>query len=85
MTILGDIHGQIHDLIAHLDGVGWPDAVPASHKYLFLGDYVDRGKYSIETICLLLALAIKHPSQVVIYFQLISKHLTNPFSLPNHM
>lgn len=32
--------------------------------YLFLGDYVDRGAHSLETICLLLALKIEHPKSV---------------------
>lgn len=32
--------------------------------YLFLGDYVDRGAHSLETICLLLALKIEHPKNV---------------------
>jgi len=60
--IAGDIHGQYYDLIKIFKHIG----TPAKKKYLFLGDYVDRGIYSIETYSLLLALKIKYPENIYI-------------------
>ncbi|KAJ9446898.1 Serine/threonine-protein phosphatase PP1-alpha [Diplonema papillatum] len=56
VKICGDVHGQYTDLIRLFEYGGYP---PESN-YLFLGDYVDRGKNSLETICLLLAFKIKY-------------------------
>ncbi|ORZ03783.1 Metallo-dependent phosphatase-like protein [Syncephalastrum racemosum] len=62
LKICGDIHGQYHDLIRLFDYGHYP---PQSN-YLFLGDYVDRGKHSLETICLLLAYKIRYPENFFI-------------------
>jgi serine/threonine-protein phosphatase 2A catalytic subunit len=75
VTICGDVHGQLHDLI-ELFRIGGqaPDT-----NYLFMGDYVDRGYYSVslllllfvdtsqvETVSLLVCLKVRFPERVFI-------------------
>ena len=64
IMILGDIHGSIFDLLQILSFAfknGFPET-----KLLFLGDYVDRGNYSIEVITLLFSLFCLYPSSVIL-------------------
>jgi hypothetical protein len=60
--IVGDIHGNFHDILRILATMGGLPNIPI----VFLGDYVDRGSYSIEVITLLFALKCAHPD--IFYF-----------------
>ena len=62
VTVCGDVHGQWHDLIELFsNGGNLPDT-----NYLFMGDYVDRGYYSVETVSLLVALKVRYRHRITI-------------------
>ncbi|KAK3044640.1 hypothetical protein LTS18_000745, partial [Coniosporium uncinatum] len=67
VKIVGDIHGQYTDLIRMFEMCGFPP----NANFLFLGDYVDRGKQSLETILLLLCYKLKFPKN---FFLLRGNH-----------
>jgi serine/threonine-protein phosphatase PP1 catalytic subunit len=67
VKIVGDVHGQYTDLIRMFEMCGFPP----NSNFLFLGDYVDRGKQSLETILLLLCYKIRYPKN---FFLLRGNH-----------
>lgn len=67
VKIVGDIHGQFFDLVRIFNSCGYPP----SANYLFLGDYVDRGHKSLETLLLLLCFKLKYPEN---FFMLRGNH-----------
>eukprot|EP01047_Picozoa_sp_COSAG01_P015380 COSAG01_NODE_769_length_13735_cov_41.389410_13_plen_266_part_00 len=61
-TVVGDIHGQLHDFIEIFKiGGGPPDT-----NFVFMGDFVDRGYHSVECISLVLSLKVRWPSRVTV-------------------
>lgn len=55
--VIGDLHGNLHDLIRLMNSI----IDIFSNRVLFLGDYIDRGQFQLETITILLALRIEYP------------------------
>jgi hypothetical protein len=55
-TVVGDIHGQLHDFIEILKIGG----APPDTNFVFMGDFVDRGYHSVECVSLVLTFKVPH-------------------------
>ena len=65
--IYGDIHGNLPDLVSLFTKYSWPDKRRGdilSMNYVFLGDFVDRGAFSVEVVALLFALKVLYPTRI---------------------
>lgn len=62
VTVVGDLHGQFYDVLEMFRVGGEPPLV----NYLFLGDYVDRGHFSLQTISMLACLKLRYPDRVTL-------------------
>lgn len=82
VVIIGDIHGQFFDFLKIIELAGSPKV----NKYLFLGDYVDRGSFSVEVVLVLFALKLNFPSSVyLLRGNHESRQLTSFFNFRNEV
>lgn len=63
IIVVGDVHGQFHDVLQIFQKFGMPSR---ENIYLFNGDLVDRGKYSVEIVTTLFALKLANPESIFI-------------------
>lgn len=58
VNVVGDVHGQLFDFLSIFEANGWPSE---ENRFLFNGDFVDRGSYSVEIMLILLAFKLALP------------------------
>lgn len=63
-TVIGDIHGQFYDLLHLFKSTGLPGSTDSN--FVFLGDYVDRGTFSVEVCLILFACKLRYPGKVTL-------------------
>ncbi|XP_065846324.1 serine/threonine-protein phosphatase with EF-hands 2-like [Oscarella lobularis] len=61
ITVIGDIHGRLHDLLIIFSKNGLPSS---TNPYIFNGDFVDRGRNSTEVVLILFMLLLLYPNAV---------------------
>ena len=66
VTVAGDLHGHLLDLFRILKTFGSPEA----RQYLFLGDIVDRGEFSVETIILIYIMKVVWPKKFILFAEI---------------
>ena len=64
ITVCGDTHGQYYDLLNIFEIGGFPSV---DNPYLFNGDFVDRGSFSLETVTTLIAIKLMEPSAIYMH------------------
>ena len=69
--IFGNLYGNYYDLMRYFESFGNPSDSNQNGdinvmQYIFLGDFCDRGKYSLEVVLLLFALKVKYPEHIIL-------------------
>lgn len=83
VVVVGDVHGQLHDVLFLLEDAGFP---AEDRLFVFNGDYVDRGAWGLETFVLLLAWKVFLPHRVfLLRGNHESKYCTSVYGFENEV